>query len=160
MLKRTLIVLGEFGTKRFSKSLKPLREEIQKSNLGVLFEIYVGRMILLSALAFLITFAFILATFIFIGAPLLFGIIGALFTGIAVSFAVLTMYHSYPFHLITSKKNSIEGNMPFAINHMAAISASGVPPFVMFKLLTTIPEYGEVANEARRIVRNVDVFGM
>ena len=160
MLKKTLIVLGGFGTRHFRSSLKPLKEEIIKSNLDMLFEIYVGKMILISIIGFLVTFAFIFAMFLLIGSPVLFAIIGGLITGVAIGFAVLTLYHSYPFHLLTSKKNSVEGNMPFAINHMAAISASGVPPFVMFKLLTSIPEYGEVANEAKRIVRNVDTFGM
>jgi flagellar protein FlaJ len=75
-------------------------------------------------------------------------------------FIVLTIYHSYPFHLLTSKKSNIEANMPFAINHMSAIAASGVPPFVIFKIMITVPEYGEVTHEAERITRNVEVFGM
>ena len=160
MYKDMIKFLGSFGTRHFSGSLKPLREEIVKSNLSILFELYVGRMLLLTILAFVITFSFILVMFTFIGAPFLPGLIGALITAFATSFVVLTIYHSYPFHLLTSKKNSIEGNLPFAINHMAAISASGVPPFITFKLLTNIPEYGEVSNEAKRIVRNVEAFGM
>jgi len=160
MYKDTVKFLGNFGTRHFSGPLKPLREEIVKSNLSILFELYVGRMLLLTILSFLVTFSFIFIMFTFIGAPLIMGLIGAFVTAFATSFIVLTIYHSYPFHLLTSKKNSIDGNLPFAINHMAAISASGVPPFVTFKLLTNIPEYGEVANEAKRVVRNVEAFGM
>ncbi len=160
MYKDMIKLLGSFGVRHFSGSLKPLREEIVKSNLSILFELYVGRMIFLGILTFLVTFSFMFATFLFIGAPVLLALVGGLITGFATSFIVLTIYHSYPFHLLTSKKNSIEGNLPFAINHMAAISASGVPPFVTFKLLTNIPEYGEVANESKRIVRNVEAFGM
>ena len=160
MYKDTVKFLGNFGTRHFSGPLKPLREEIVKSNLSILFELYVGRMLLLTILSFLVTFSFIFIMFTFIGAPLIMGLIGAFVTAFATSFIVLTIYHSYPFHLLTSKKNSIDGNLPFAINHMAAISASGAPPFVTFKLLTNIPEYGEVANEAKRVVRNVEAFGM
>lgn len=158
--KSAVKILGAFGTKHFYKYLKPLKEEIIKSNLSILFELYVGRMILLAIVAFIATFVFILSIFFIMGASIVLGLIGALVTAFAISFAVLTIYHSYPFHLITSKKNSLDANLPFAINHMAAISASGVPPFVTFKLLTNIPEYGEVANESKRIVRNVDTFGM
>lgn len=160
MYKDTIKLLGNFGVQHFSGYLAPLKEELIKSNLSILFELYVGRMILLTVLAFTVTFSFMLFTFLFIGAPVLLGLIGASITSVGTSFLVLTIYHSYPFHLLTSKKNSIEGNLPFAVNHMAAISASGVPPFVTFKLLTNIPEYGEIANEARRIVRNVETFGM
>lgn len=160
MYKDLIKALGNFGARHFSKTLQPLKEEIVSSNLTMLFELYVGRMILLSILAFVSTFIFVMVVFFLIGASLLLAIIGSLIFATAVGFVVLTLYHSYPFHLLTSKKNSIEGNMPFAINHMAAISASGVPPFVMFKLLTNIPEYGEISNESKRIVRNVDTFGM
>lgn len=160
MYKDAVKWLGGFGVRHFSGSLKPLKEEMIKSNLSILFELYVGRMFLLTIITFLVTFSFMSAMFLMIGAPILITIIGAFITSFAMSFVVLTIYHSYPFHLLTSKKNSIEGNLPFAINHMAAISASGVPPYVTFKLLTNIPEYGEVSNEAKRIVRNVEAFGM
>jgi flagellar protein FlaJ len=50
--------------------------------------------------------------------------------------------------------------MPFAISHIASIAASGVPPYVAFKLISDVKEYGEISNEARRIVRNVEAFGM
>ncbi|MBS3050677.1 MAG: hypothetical protein J4400_00825, partial [Candidatus Aenigmarchaeota archaeon] len=123
MYKDTVKFLGNFGTRHFSGPLKPLREEIVKSNLSILFELYVGRMLLLTILSFLVTFSFIFIMFTFIGAPLIMGLIGAFVTAFATSFIVLTIYHSYPFHLLTSKKNSIDGNLPFAINHMAAISA-------------------------------------
>ncbi|MFA4819425.1 MAG: type II secretion system F family protein [Candidatus Aenigmatarchaeota archaeon] len=160
MFKVIIKHLGSFGIHYFGNYLKPLREEVINSNLSILFELYVGRMIFLSLLAFVLTFTFIFTAFTLIGADIMLSLMGSLIAGIATGFTVLTLYHSYPFHILTSKRNSIEGNLPFAINHMAAISASGVPPFVMFKLLTNIPEYGEISNEAKRICRNVDVFGM
>lgn len=151
---------GSLGTKYLSGYLEPLREEMIKSNLNILFEVYVGKMILFAVMAFISSSIFVTTTFLMFGMPLLLTIIGALIAGVAMGFAVLTIYHSYPFHLLTSKKNSINANMPFAINHMGAISASGVPPFIIFRLVSSIPEYGEVANEAKRIVRNVEAFGM
>lgn len=66
----------------------------------------------------------------------------------------------YPYQRAISRKRSIETNLPFALNHMAAIAASGVPTYVMFSLLATFKEYGEISNEAKKIVRNVDTFGL
>jgi archaellum biogenesis protein FlaJ (TadC family) len=66
----------------------------------------------------------------------------------------------YPYEKAITRRRSIDVNMPFALNHMAAISASGVPPYVMFKLLTGFGEYGEIAKESQKIVRNVDLFGL
>lgn len=66
----------------------------------------------------------------------------------------------YPYQRAMSRKRSIETNLPFALNHMAAIAASGVPTYVMFSLLATFKEYGEISSEAKKIVRNVDTFGL
>ncbi len=153
-------VFSDIGIKYMSGYLNPLKEEMLKSNLNILFEVYVGKMLLFATLAFASSAVFVTVMFTMFGVQLLLTVIGSLIVGVATGFAVLTIYHSYPFHLLTSKKNSINANMPFAINHMGAIAASGVPPFVIFKLISTIPEYGEIANESKRIVRNVETFGM
>ncbi len=157
--KEFLRHFSNLGTRYLSGYLSPLKEEIMKSNLNILFEIYVGRMLLFSTLAFIFVFVSTSAIFLFI-TPVWFGLIGGFILGAISFFIMLTVYHTYPFHLLTSKKNDIEANMPFAINHMAAIASSGVPPLVVFKLLANVHEYGEIMNESRRIARNVEAFGM
>jgi flagellar protein FlaJ len=158
--KDSINYFSSLGMRYLPNYLKPLKEEMKKSNLSILFEVYVGRMILFTFFSFFISFiavTFILTIFYI---PPIFTLIGAFAVGGSVAVGVLTFFHSYPFQLITSKKNSIDGNMPFAISHMSAIASSGVPPYVIFKLLSTIKEYGEIANESKRIVRNVELFGM
>jgi flagellar protein FlaJ len=160
MLKSMYIFFGNFGIRHMSGWLSPIKKELMKSNLNILYEIYVGKMITTAVLSFIVTFFSVTLTFGLFGSPLVMAITSGIIAAIVVAAAVLVIYHSYPFHLITSKRSSIESNQPFAMNHMAAISASGVPPFVIFKLLSNIPEYGEISNESKRIVRNVDTFGM
>lgn len=151
---------GSMATRYLPKYLAPLKEELQTSNLGILFEMYVGRMVFFAIFAFIAVFAFVTTLFMIFGLNILFTLFGAIIVAFAMAFVIFTLYHSYPFHLITSRRNSIEANMPFAINHIASIVASGVPPFVAFKLLSNVKEYGEVSNESKRIVRNVEAFGM
>jgi len=160
MIKDFMRHAGNYATRRFPSYTSPLKEEIHKSNLNVLYEMYVGKMVFFSILAFTVSFIFILVMFTFFGVALWFTLIGAILVSVAMGFVILTLYHSYPFHLINSRRNSIDSNMPFAINHIASIAASGVPPFVAFKLIANVKEYGEISNEARRIVRNVEAFGM
>ncbi len=152
---------GSVGTRYLSGYLSPLKEEMIRSNLNMLFEVYVGKMMLSTIVAFgavLVSSSIVFATVFRI--PILLSIAGGFVAAVAAAFGVLTIYHSYPFQLITSKKSSLQTSMPFAVSHMGAIASSGVPPFVIFKLLSGIQEYGEVANEAKRIVRNVEAFGM
>ncbi|MBI5398825.1 type II secretion system F family protein [Candidatus Woesearchaeota archaeon] len=58
-----------------------------------------------------------------------------------------------------TRRKSINTNLSFAINHMGAVAASGVPPTKMFKLIAQSTEYGELSIEIEKIVNYVDVFG-
>lgn len=156
MVKR----FGNIGIKYMSSYVAPLKEELSKANLGVLFEVYVGRMLFVSFASFVMAFSAVFLVSLLYGLPFLIALFSGLIAAATISLIVLTLYHSYPFQLLTTKKSKIDTNMPFAINHMAAIASAGVPPFVIFKLLGSIKEYGEIMNEAKRIVRNVEVFGM
>lgn len=161
MYRASLRFFGNFGRSYLSKYLGSLSEEITKSNLSILYEIYVGRMIFFSLLAFFGSLAGITLVFLYlVKLPLMLSIISGFIGAATTGMLVIFMFYSYPFHQLTSKKTSIESNAPFAINHMAAIAGSGVPPFVVFRLLMRTREYGEVSNEFRRIVRNAEVFGM
>jgi len=77
--------------------------------------------------------------------------------GVAGS-AFAFMYY-YPYQRAFSRKRDLDMNLPFAVNHMSAIATSGVPPKIIFKLLAGFKEYGEISNEASKIIRNVEVFG-
>lgn len=160
MYKQFLRAFGKFGMENMSSYMAPLKEELMKSNLSILFELYVGRMLLFAAGGFAIVFISVTAGFAAAGFPLLIAAASGVITGSTILFAVLTFFHSYPYQALSSKRNSVESNMPFAINHMAAIASAGVPPVVIFKLLTNIKEYGEIMEESKRITRNIEVFGM
>lgn len=161
MYKKILSYLGNRTLKYFSDYLNSLKNEINKSNLNILFEMYVGRMVFFCIVAFLAGFLGITLFFsLMIKTSIILSITSGIVGAVTLTVVVLVMFYFYPFQLLSSKKGSIQANMPFVINHMSAIASSGVPPYVIFKLLIDIKEYGEICNEARRIVRNVDVFGM
>jgi flagellar protein FlaJ len=43
---------------------------------------------------------------------------------------------------------------------MGAVVESGIPPSLVFKLISRFEEYGEVSTEMKKIVRNIEVFGL
>jgi flagellar protein FlaJ len=156
-----ILKLADLGLRNFPEYFAPLKEEIKYANLGTIFEVYVGRMILISLFSFIAVFIhMVLMLTLFGGFPLWFSIPGAFFVAATIAFIILVLFHSYPYQVMSSKKGSIEANMPFALNHMTAVAASGVPPTTIFKLLMGIKEYGQVAEEAGMIVRNMETFGM
>ncbi len=161
-MHRTVIrTLGIFGARHFGKHAGSLKKLFLQSNLSILFEIYIGKLILAAIVAFFVSMPASFYAFYFIlDMPFIFSVVAMTVAAFIVTAFMVLIFYTYPFHIINSRKGSIEANMPFAINHMAAISGSGVPPFVIFKLLSRTLEYGEVAQESERIVRNVDLLGM
>jgi flagellar protein FlaJ len=74
-----------------------------------------------------------------------------------VTFIVFTFY---PSQKAERRKRDIEANLPFALTHMGAIAESGIPPYVVFKLISNFKEYGEISKEMGKIVKNIDEFGV
>jgi flagellar protein FlaJ len=152
-------IFVRLAKEKFGTSFVRLRKNIQNSGLGIVPDIYLGRMLYFTVLAFGLTIVYSTIVLWVLGAGLAAPFFG-LFASVISGAVIFLMFYSYPSYLFTIRTRSIEANLPFAANHMGALAASGVPPHVIFRMLTDANEYGEIANEARRIVRNVDLFGM
>ncbi|MBI4162434.1 MAG: type II secretion system F family protein [Candidatus Aenigmarchaeota archaeon] len=161
MLQAAIKFFGKHGSRHLGKRSSTLKEKVSKSNLNMLVELYIGKMILASLVGFfaLLFSSFFALVYVF-GMSHIFAAVASIALALAGGAVTALLFYFYPFHIIAMKKRSIDVNMPFAINHMAAIAISGVPPTAIFRLLSGIPEYGEVSKEAGRITRNIEVFGM
>jgi flagellar protein FlaJ len=159
--KRLVRSFAKFGKRYFGNYLHPIKQEIEQSNLSMVYETYIGKMFFYTIFSSIGIFLYMFFLLTFVAStriPIAF--IGSLLFGLISFFVILSIFHAYPFQKINSKKLSIEANLPFAINHMAAISGGGVPPYIMFKLMQDIEEYGEISTEAKVITRNIEAFGM
>lgn len=160
VLKKISVKVCGKLTEKYLDKFESIKKPLEKSNLKYLFRVYVNIIVFLTLFSFIISFSFFLFLFVFIFKYLfLWGLIGSLLGSGTVSSLVFFLAYSYPINQSRKRKKNINSNLPFAVNHMSAIASSGVPPYVIFKLLTGFKEYGEVSEEATRIVRNVDTFG-
>lgn len=158
--KKILRYFSKIGKKYLGGHFEPLNDVIKSSNLNFLVDIYIGKMILFSFIAFFATLIGLTTLFFFMGFSPVFSLLAGFASAAIMAAAVIVIFHSYPYHVLRSRRMSIEVNLPFSMNHMAAVASSGISPYLMFKLLSEIKEYREVTNECSRIVRNIDVFGM
>lgn len=65
----------------------------------------------------------------------------------------------YPSIRAGERRRSIDATLPYAINYITAMSAAGIPPAEVFRLLGESDIYGESAVEARYLTREVYIFG-
>ena len=136
-----------------------LREDIGRSDIDTLFRTYVSQMILLTMMSALSTFFITLMVVIFVSIPTVLTItllVAVPFLVATVTFAVM---YSYPSQKASQRATNIENNLPFALNQMSAVAMSGVSPSRMFRLLQDFGEYEELAKEASKIIKKVEVFG-
>ncbi|MFH0836712.1 MAG: type II secretion system F family protein [Candidatus Aenigmatarchaeota archaeon] len=156
-MKAYIRYFGKLGIQCFK--FKGMQNQLLKAGQDLFLEYYVGRMVFFSLIAFIMSFAYMTIAFIFMGMGL-FGLFLAFILSVISAGFVFFLFYIWPVKLIMSRKENVESNMPFVINHMSAIATSGVPPHTMFKLIAGTSEYGELSKECARVVRNMEVLGM
>ncbi|MGC9200758.1 MAG: type II secretion system F family protein [Candidatus Aenigmatarchaeota archaeon] len=145
---------------KYEKNFSLLKESLQKADIKMPFVSYLSLMFFLAILSFAYAFVFSIFVFQFFRRPLIVSIFYSAFVAILSSVFIFVFMYFYPIQKISSRKRNIEVNLPFVIIHMGALVESGLPPYQMFKLISTFEEYGEIAKEFKKIVRNIEQFGL
>ncbi len=137
-----------------------IREDLHKSGLNYTIEEYLSE----AFLTVFITFFSIMLIMSFVLGIILdniaIAIVLALLSALAGSGVLFFLFYSYPSAIAKNKEVKIRKILPFAVSYMATIASSKVPPLVIFKTLSKFKEYGEVAEEAGNITKDVDIAGM
>jgi len=152
-------VIGGRAT-RFLPLFKDLDVSLRKSGIKVNFKAYVSMIILTALLLSISVLIFIPMLLIFVFrlsllSSLLFGIGACLLAG---ALTVIGFYF-YPIYRADSLKSALEDGLPFTAGYMSILAGSGVPPDFIFRSLAQVDASLAVSNEARTIVRDVDLFG-
>ncbi|MCD6241517.1 type II secretion system F family protein [Candidatus Bathyarchaeota archaeon] len=152
-------LLGD-KTAKFIPLFKDLDKNLERSEIKITFKAYVSLTILASlavSLSALILTPIIL--YFFLGVPvfssLLFGLGISMLSG---AFTVIAFY-AYPIYKADSLKRKLEDELPFAAGYMAVLAGSGVTSDKIFKALARIDVPLAITQEAKRIVRDVELFG-
>lgn len=145
---------------KVEKNFDFLRASLPKADIKVPFRAYLSSVFLNTIVAYLFSLVFftVISTFLeikFAQKLMLMGYLPLIIA--ALTFGVMVIY---PHQKVSGRRKNIDINLPFALTHMGAIAESGVPPYMIFKLLSNFDEYGEIAREMKVLVRNIDTFGI
>ncbi len=145
---------------KLGKRFNFLRASLPKAGIRVPFRTYLSTVFLNTIViyVFALGVSVIVASFLEIKTlPKILLIVYAPFLVASMTFGILVIY---PYQKVMSRRKNIDINLPFALTHMAAVAESGIPPYMIFKLLSNFDEYGEIAREMKLLVRNIDTFGI
>ncbi|MGC9094414.1 MAG: type II secretion system F family protein [Candidatus Bathyarchaeia archaeon] len=151
--------IGE-KTGRILPLFRDLDLNLQKSGLKVSFKAYVS-LTVFTALLLSLTAMTIIPSMLFFSfklpilPALMFGIGGSLF---ACAFVIIGFY-IYPLYRADKVKRDLEDELPFTTGYMAILSSAGVSPEKIFYSLSNLSPPLAISNEAKNIVRNINLFG-
>jgi len=147
-------------TDRFLPLFRDMDKNLRKSGMRISFRAYVSLTILMTLLvsiSFLTTFSFIFLSFPHWPptSSLLFGIGVSLFAGAST----IIGFYVYPIYRTDSLKRNLEDGLPFTTGYMAILAGAGVPPDRIFRSLARVDASLTVSNEAKTVIRDVELFG-
>lgn len=144
---------------KFPDFFKSFYLTLRYANVKILSNTYINIMVFLSLISSVIFGAFSLMYSITFNDPITLLISKAFLMTIIGGALCAGFMIYYPNMLIKNRLKSINTNMPFAIDQMSSIVASGVPPAAMFRLLSDTKEYGDISLEIEKISNYIDIFG-
>ncbi len=144
----------------FLPLFKDLDVNLRKSGIKVNFKAYVSTVVLTAILlsVSVLILVPVLLNFIFglsLFPSLLFGVGTSMLAG---ALTVIGFYF-YPIYRADNLKRELEDGLPFTAGYMSILAGAGVLPDVMFRSLAQADPLLAVSNEARNIVRDVELFG-
>jgi len=153
-------LLGE----RTAKLLPLFRDvdvNLQRSGMNVSFKGFVSLAILTTLLASVSVWIIVplVALLLFHLSPLLsllYTLGAMLFAG---AFSIIGFY-LYPIVRADNRKRNLEDGLPFTAGYLSILAGAGVPPAQMFRSLAKIDSSLAVSQEAKHIVRDVELFGV
>lgn len=155
----TVRKISIYFIEKFPNVFKKLYLALRYANFKILSNTYINIMFLLTIFSFIVTIPVFALFFAIQGnaTPLI--ILKSLLFSMLLSVMLFAGLFYYPFMEIKNRRRSINTNLPFAIDHMSSVIASGVPPTTMFKLLSASKEYGQISVEMEKISNYIEVFG-
>lgn len=147
-------------TARFLPLFRDLDVGLHKSGLRMSFKPYVSLTLLTCVVV--TTSTMLLVSLVSRGIlgiallpALLFGLGGGLIFGVVT----VLCFYGYPLYRADAQRRDLDDSMAFTTGYLAILAGAEVPPDCMFRSLARMAQEAVVANAARGIVRDVDLFG-
>lgn len=146
-------------SKRYAKVFfKDLKRDLKKADMRITVEEYFSEFLLIELIVvplFVITSFFLISTLTDFTTSLLvsFGF------GILISIGILVFFYLNPTNTVQERAKKIDNALHFAALYMATLATTGTPPFLIFRVMSSFKEFGEVSKVALRITEEVELFG-
>ncbi|MEM7826195.1 MAG: type II secretion system F family protein [Candidatus Aenigmatarchaeota archaeon] len=152
---------SHFGwiVEKYPEFFAVVKENLPKADMKISHRTYASLVIFISLILFFLSFFVSIPLLLFFQTSLLLSIFYSFFTSLLIALVCFLVFIFYPVQKASKRKKDIESNLPFVLTHMSAICETGVPPYMVFKLLSRFKEYGEISREMEKIVKSIEELG-
>lgn len=105
-------------------------------------------------------FVFTLFGTLFVLSSGLSGLLTAFTLSLFVAIFSTGITYIFPVLKVSNRASVIRDMLPFAVMYLSTLAGTGSSVAEMFENLSNVDEYGEVSEEAAKIHRDIDTFGM
>jgi len=137
-----------------------LKKDLKMSGMKKTLEEYLSMAIMTCIVLFIIELPLFSVIFSMLNLGFLFSFFMAITTSILICTFFFVLFVNYPKFIVRDKARSVERTLPFAGIYLSTIASSRLPPHKIFEIFSKFKEYGEVTKEARRIVADMEMFGL
>ncbi|MEM3383479.1 MAG: type II secretion system F family protein [Nitrososphaerales archaeon] len=135
-----------------SKRMPQLKDDIQKSNLIITPEVLISLVLFFTIVSIIPT---ILGFYLIFAYRLIIGVFLLPIAPIVFALGLIAPKLSQ-----SSRASAIDNELPFVIGYITTLAGGGISPLVTLKRLSNVDLYPATAKEAKRILADIDVFGM
>lgn len=146
--------------KKYAKVFfKDLQDDLKKAGMRLTIEEYFSEFLLVEAITIPLFLILIFLIVSLIMQNLILALTLSLTFTLIIAVGVLVFFFLRPTNTIQDRSKKINNALHFASLYMATLANTGMPPYLIFKVMSKFNEFGEISKISRRITEEVEVFG-
>ena len=142
----------------YTESFEGLNPQLSKADIEVSLPEYLSMILVSTIIVFIGSFV-VFGTFLTLSSGISGFLTSIVLTSILTALTPVSFY-IIPSVLISSRASEIEDTLPFATMYLSTLAGTGTSLPDIFRNLSEVDEYGEVAKEAQKINKDIETFGM
>ena len=152
-------LFGDFARK-IEHYFPDLKNELKRADLKISPQEYIANALFASFLSFIVTLPFVALSFSIITASFLFSYLTSITLTLLLPILVFLIYLNYPKSIIKDREKKIDAYLPFSSLYLSSILGSGLPLHKAMKIFTEFSTHKSVVDEVRKIVQDVEFYGL
>ncbi len=144
-------LFGRFAPS-FLKRVIEFKDYLERAKIKIYPETYVSLMLFIALLTLPVSIMAIVILYLYVFIPMIFLV--PLPVYVMIGFMLIPMSRA------GERASSLEREMPFAATYVSVMASGGIAPYTSFKRLAEVELMPVMRDEAREIIKDVEIFGI